>query len=214
MLITETLSPSHHIAKIVRKANQIVGMIRRTYEERSKNNLVPLYKSLVRPHLEYCVQAWRPYLQQDINNIEGVQRRMTKMMREVEEEEYEQRMKTTKLMSLEMRRLRSDLIEVYKIMHNLEGFKHEDFFPLRSAGRRGHQYTITKQYSYLNSRKYFFSQRVVNQWNRLPTTTVCAETVNRFKNQIEPMLWQHGGLFISQRRPSAPVIQTRRSAQV
>ena len=55
---------------------------------------------------------------------------MTKMMREVEEEEYEQRMKTTKLMSLEMRRLRSDLIEVYKIMHNLEGLKREDLFPI------------------------------------------------------------------------------------
>ena len=214
VLVTETLSPSHHIAKIVRKANQIVGMIRRTYEDRSKSNLVPLYKSLVRPHLEYCVQAWRPYLQQDINNIEGVQRRMTKMMREVEEEEYEQRLKETKLMSLEMRRLRSDLIEVYKIMHNLEGLEREDFFPLRSAGRRGHRYTITKQYSRLNSRKYFFSQRVVDQWNRLPTTTVCAETINRFKNQIDPMLWQHGGLFISQRRLPAPVLQTRRSAQV
>ena len=154
---------------------------------------------LVIPHLEYCVQAWRPYLQQYINNIEGVQRRMTKMMREVEEEEYEQRLKKTKLMSLEMRRLRSDLIEVYKIMHNLEGLEREDFFPLRSAGRRGHRYTITKQYSRLNSRKYFFSQRVVDQWNRLPTTTVCAETINRFKNQIDPMLWQHGGLFINQR---------------
>ena len=105
VIITETLSPSHHIAKVVRKANHIVGMIRMTYEDRSKNNLVPLYNSLVRPHLEYCVQAWRPYLQQDINNIEGVQRRMTEMMRGWKlEEEYEQRMKTTKLMSLEMRR--------------------------------------------------------------------------------------------------------------
>ena len=144
------------------------------------------------PHLEYRVQAWRPYLQQVINNI-GVQRRMTNMMRGLEEEEYEQRMKKTKLMSLEMKRLRSDLIEVYNIMHNLEGLKREDFFPLRSAGRRGNQYTITKQYSRLNSRKYLFSQRVVDQWNRLPTTTVCAERVNRFKNQIDPMVWQHGG---------------------
>ena len=153
VLITETLSPSHHIAKLVLKANQIVGMSKRTYEDRSKNNRVPLYKSLVRPHLQYtyCVQTWRPYLQQDINNIEGIKRRMTNMMREVEEEEYEQRMKKTKLMSLEMRRLRSDLIEVYKIMHNLEGLKREDFFPLCSAGRRVRQYTITKQYSRLNS---------------------------------------------------------------
>ena len=106
VLTTKMLSPSHHIAKIVCKANQVVGMIKRTYEDRSKNNLLPLYKSLVRPHLEYCVQAWGPYLQQDINNIEGVKRRMTRM-REVQEDEYEQRMKKMKLMSLEMRRLRS-----------------------------------------------------------------------------------------------------------
>ena len=116
------------------------------------------------------------YMPQDINNIEGIQRRLTKMVREVEEEEYEQRMKKTTLMSLEMIRLRSDLIEVYNIMHNLEGIKREDFFPLHSAGRRGHQYTITKQYSRLNSRKHFFSQRVVDQWNRLPSTTVWDET--------------------------------------
>ena len=98
------------------------------------------------------------------------------MMRDVEEEEYEQRLKKTKLMSLEMRRRRSDLIEVCKIMHNLEGLERVDFFPLCSAGRRCHQYTTTK-HSRLNSRKYFFSQRVVDQWNRLPTTTVCAETI-------------------------------------
>ena len=77
-----------------------------------------LYNSQVIPHLEYCVHAWRPYLQKYTNNIEGVQPRMSKMMREVEDEEYEQRMKKTKLMYLDMIRLRSDLIEVYKIMHN------------------------------------------------------------------------------------------------
>ena len=76
----------------------------------------------------------------------------TKMMREVEKEEYEQFMKTTKLMSLEMRRIRSDLIEIYKTMHNLEALRREEFFPLRSDGRIGHQYTITKQFSRLNSR--------------------------------------------------------------
>ena len=52
VFITKTLSPSNHIAKIVRRANQIVDMIRRTHEDRSKSNLTPLYKSTVRPHLE------------------------------------------------------------------------------------------------------------------------------------------------------------------
>ena len=95
-------------------------------------------------------------MQQYISNIEGVQRRMTHMMREVGEDEYKQRMKKTMLMSLGMRLRRSDMIDIYHITHNFEGLNREDFVPLRRAGRRGHQYTITKQYNRLNSRNHFF----------------------------------------------------------
>ena len=77
------------------------------------------------------------------------------------EDEYSVRLLKTKLLALEMRRLRSDLIEVFKIMHNLEGVKREDFFQLRTAtGRRGHSLTILKQHCRLNVRKYFFTHRV------------------------------------------------------
>ena len=80
------------------------------------------------------------------------------------EDEYNLRLSKTKLLSLEMRRLRSDLIEVFKIMHNLEGVKREDFFQLRTTdtGRRGHSLTILKQHCRLNVRKYFFTHRVVD----------------------------------------------------
>ena len=86
-----TLSPSAHIAKVVLKANQVMGSIRRTMEFKSKENL-RLYKSLVRPHLEYCQQAWRPYNQKDIDNIENVQRRMMKMILSLREDIYEERL--------------------------------------------------------------------------------------------------------------------------
>ena len=84
-------------------------------------------------------------------------------------DEYNLRLSKTKLLSLEMRRLRlrSDLIEVFKIMHNLEGVKREDFFQQRTAtGRRGHSLTILKQHCRLNARKYFFTHRVVDTWNK------------------------------------------------
>ena len=68
-------------------------------------NIVQLYKSLVRPHLEYCVQAWRPFLQKDIDNIEKVQRRATKMINGLSQLSYEQRLSRTNLMTLELRRL-------------------------------------------------------------------------------------------------------------
>ena len=168
--------------------------------------IIALHKSLVRPHLEYCVQACRPHNQKDIDNLEGVQRRMTKMINGMGEDEYSVRLSKTKLLSLEMRRLRSDLIEVFKIMHNLEGVKREDFFQLRTAtGRRGHSLTILKQHCRLNVRKYFFTHRVEDTWNKLSE-----DTVNSFKNQIDPSFKQHGGLYISQRRLHAPVIQTNR----
>ena len=125
------------------------------------------------------------------------------------EDEYNVRLLKTKLLSLEMRRLRSDLIEVFKIMHNLEGVKREDFFQLRiDTGRRGHSLTILKQHCRLNVRKYFFTHRVVDTWNKMSEDTVYSKTVNIFKNQIDPWFKQHGGLYISQRRLHAPVIQT------
>ena len=57
VVINQSLSPSHHIATCVSRANRIVGLIKRTYENKSKRNIIALHKSLVRPHLEYCVQA-------------------------------------------------------------------------------------------------------------------------------------------------------------
>ena len=107
------------------------------------------------------------------------------------------RLLKTKLLSLEMRRLRSDLIELFKIMHNSEGVKREDFFQLRTAtGRRGHSLTILKQHCRLNVRKYFFTHRVVDTWNKLSEDIVNSKTVNSFKNQIDPSFKQHGGLYL------------------
>ena len=65
------------------KGNQILGLIRRTIMYKEKQLIVPLYKAIVRPHLEYCIQAWRPYRKQDIDKLERIQRRATKMIPEL-----------------------------------------------------------------------------------------------------------------------------------
>ena len=64
----------------VKKANGILGMIKRNIKFKSKNVIIKLYKSLVRPRLEYCIQAWSPYLRKDIERMERVQRRATKLI--------------------------------------------------------------------------------------------------------------------------------------
>ena len=89
------------------KGNQILGMIRRNITYKEKSLIVPLYKAIVRPHLEYCIQAWSPYLRKDIDMLE--KRDLT----------YEERLKECGLTTLETRRLRGDQIEVFKVVLSL-----------------------------------------------------------------------------------------------
>ena len=76
--------------------------------------MIPLYKATVRPHLEYCIPAWRPHLRKDIDKLEGVQRRATRMIPEMQTRCYEDRLKLCKLETI---RIKGDQIEVFKIMN-------------------------------------------------------------------------------------------------
>ena len=75
------------------KGNQILGLIRRNITYKGKKLIIPLYKAIVRPHLEYCIQAWRPYRKKDIDTLERIQRRATKMIPELRDLSYEERLK-------------------------------------------------------------------------------------------------------------------------
>ena len=80
-----------------------------------ESNMLSLYKSMVRPHVEYCINAWNPHYKKDKELIEKVQRRFTKMINNMEGKSYEERLYCLKLWTLEERRNRQDLIEVFKM---------------------------------------------------------------------------------------------------
>ena len=121
------------------KINQIIRLIRRTSMYK-KQLIVPLYKAIVRPHLEYCIQAWRPYRKKDIDKLERIKRRATKMISELRDLSYESRLLQCGLITLETRRLRGDQIEVFKIMNGYEDVDRNMFFKLKEGCRtRGHK---------------------------------------------------------------------------
>ena len=91
-------------------------MIRRTIVTKDKDTILRLYKSLVRPQLEYCIQVWSPYLKQDIDKLEKVQKRAKKMIQGYKDLIYEERLIRCGLTMLEKRRSRGDLIEVYSAL--------------------------------------------------------------------------------------------------
>ena len=106
----------------------------------------------------------------------------------------------SRLVTLEARRTRADIIEVFKIMKGLEGLNREDFFEMEVDKRtRGHTLKILKRGARLDCRKYSFSQRVVNIWNALPAEAVSCTTVNSFKGKIAPLIQHIGGSYISHR---------------
>ena len=94
----------------------MLGLIRITITYKEKQLIVPLYKAIVRLKLEYCIQAWRPYRKKDIDKLESILRRATKVIPELRELSYESRLLECGLTTLETRRLRRGQIEVFKIM--------------------------------------------------------------------------------------------------
>ena len=126
MTISADWKASEQCGIAARKGNQLLGMIKRNITYRETNLIIPLYKSIARPHLEYCIQACRPHLKKYIDKLERVQRRATKLIPELRIISYEDRVR--KLTTLETRRVRGNQIEVFKITHGIEGLDSGMFF--------------------------------------------------------------------------------------
>ena len=99
---------------------------------------------------------------------------------------YEDRLTKTDLTTLEERRTRGDLIEVFKMIKGLNKTDYKKFFTIEHNSRtRGHRFKIIKNRSRLDIRKYFFNQRIVNEWNDLPEVVIESESVNSFKSSYD-----------------------------
>ena len=191
--ISADMNVSEQCGIAASKGNQIIGLIRRNITYKGKKLIIPLYKAIVRPHLEYCIQAWRPYRKKDIDTLERIQRRATKMIPELRDLSYEERLKECGLTTLETRRLRGDQIEVFKILNGCENIDRNMFFSLKKDSRtRGHEVKLVKDQCRLDIRKNSFSQRTINEWNKLSTDCVTASSVNMFKNKVDTYLRRAG----------------------
>ena len=188
-----SLKFSEHCQNKVNTANKTLRYIRHTFKYMDEDMFLLLYKALVRPHVEYATCIWNPYLKYNMDMIERVQRRATKIVPSLRDLSYTDRLKKLNLETLEYRRRRADLLEAYRIMNNQHILdqscycsmcpEKQMFTPTLSSSTRGHNRKLQIQEA-TGIRKHYFSTRVAKPWNDLSQAAVSAPSVNSFKNYL------------------------------
>jgi hypothetical protein len=180
------LSFDMHIYDKINIANRMLGIIKRNFKDVDKFTFIILYKSFVQSQVEYAVSVWNPYKLGVIRDIEKIQKRATKNIQGCRHMSYKDRLTYLELPSLKYRRLRGDMIEVYKILNFIYAPVLAPALPRNADVRtRGNLFKLIVNRCKLDIRKYSFCNRVVNFWNSLPNTVVSSVSVNIFLNNLD-----------------------------
>ena len=199
VLIDGELSFDKHVSTKVNKANATFGVIRRNFQFLDHKTFIPLYKALVRTHLDYASSVYSPYKMKHIDTIESVQRRATKQLPGMKDLTYPERLRLLKLPTMSYRRVRGDMIEMFKITHGIYDRRVCDFINLQAdlptrTSTRGNSYRIQHIRTSSTARKHVFAVRTAPVWNSLPDNVVSAKSTNSFKNKLDKH-WEHQDLM-------------------
>jgi ribonuclease P/MRP protein subunit RPP40 len=190
--VADNLKPGAHCSKAARTAQTVLGQLSRAFHYRDRHVFIRLYKQYVRPHLETSSQAWSPWTEKDKETLERVQKRAVNMVSGLKSKDYAERLKELGLQTLEERRHQADMQMVYKIMHGKGGLKKETWFEMAEA--RGHgtrsgadPLNIRVGRGRLEIRRNFFSNRVIEYWNSIPSEIKNARNVEMFKKMYRKL---------------------------
>jgi hypothetical protein len=186
VMIDDKLTFTEHIYSCIKKASNICNMILSNMYDVNNDILIRLYKVYARPYLEYATVIYSPHTLYLIDSIENVQKNFSKRLHGMSLFSYKERMHLLSLESLELRRIYTDLITVYKLLHGKISCDVKLSYVQNSMYEtRGHTYKLVKNRCRLDITKFFFTFRVTNIWNCLDNNIVCAQNVQQFVNKLK-----------------------------
>ena len=171
-IVSNDLKPSKHCAQIAKKANGILGLICRGLSYRNKKTFIRIYTVFVRSILETDSPVWSPWNKADIALIESVQKRALRMVSGLKSSNYEDRLKELNMETLEIRREKKDLLQVFKVLKGFDRVDPSKWFDMFEHGSEGINtrnsmgaYNLLKPKAKLEVRRNYWSVRVVDKWN-------------------------------------------------
>ncbi|KAL1446568.1 hypothetical protein WDU94_003689, partial [Cyamophila willieti] len=186
VIISNDLKWDQQTDKVTKKAMSMVFLIKRVFKNLSTEGIAKIYKSYIRPIIEYALPVWNPQYHKNSTKLEKVQGSATKISKQMKNLSYEERLKSLNLTSHEDRRIRGDLIEMYKLATNYYTcFDENELIEFDTSSRRGHSMKILKERTFKNPRSHFLSNRTFNNWNNLPESIIQSTSVNQFKNNYD-----------------------------
>jgi ribonuclease P/MRP protein subunit RPP40 len=188
VLLSRSCKSTSHCTKIYKKSASSAALIFRAFHTRSKNFLMNMFQTYVRPTVMYNSPCWSPYLLKDIHILERVQRSYTKRIPGLRNLTYSDRLATLGIESLEELRLRADLVLAYKIIRNKIDLKFDDFFKYNNVDHRlraANNLQLKIPFSRLDPSVFFFCRRIPRIWNTLPQDIVDSPSIDKFKQNLK-----------------------------
>ena len=182
--VSNELSVRLHCTTIARNASYRLKQLNTAFVCKERSFKVHMFKTYVRPLLEYNAQVWSPSYLNEIDTVERVQRRFSKFMPGLWEVPYLTRLQILGLESLELRRIVFDLVYMYKLVYGFIDVDFTDLFISNTRVTRGHDLKVRMQRCNVNCRKHFFCNRVSKIWNSLPHDVVSSSSVDKFKSKL------------------------------
>ncbi len=181
VIMAKSMKPSTQCANAARTAQTVLSQVTRAFHYRGRNIFVRLYMQYVRPHLEFASPAWSPWSESDKAVLEKIQRRAINMVSGLKGTEYEERLK-----ELGKRRHQADMLQTLKIVRGIDKVNSETWFQMAAHAERATRSSdgplnFRQRPARLDVRRNFFSNRVVESWNHVPSEVKNARNVGMFK---------------------------------